>query len=138
MGHLTLDHYPEWDLVVFTGRGTLTGAQVIDANRWREARCPTGRTLWDLRLADMSEIALPELQRIVEGLVEQAQLAGGRRTALVMDDELNLPIVRLYAQIAEYRQLPIDSRIFEGIGPAWDWLGIETPPDGSSKVPLSF
>lgn len=138
MGHLTLDHYAELDTVVFTGKGILAGRQVVDANRWREANCPTGRTLWDLRMADMSEIALAELKQIVEELARQVPSGGARRTALIMGDDVSQPIGRLYAQIAEHRQLPIESRLFETMDEACGFLGIGNPERYSPKVQLSF
>lgn len=139
MGQLTLEHLPGRDLVIFTGIGRLLGRQVVEANRWREANCPTNLTLWDLRDADMSEITLPEIRDIVEGLVAQAVIHERRRTALVMDDRHNLPIARLYAQVAEYRNLPIDSHVYDSMSDACVWLGIDPPPlNDPDKVLLSF
>ena len=79
--------------------------------------------LYDLRAATI-DISLPEIKHLVGLLQAHGQKRGaGFRLAFVASQSVTYTIIRLYQALAE--DLPEETRVFQSMAEARQWLGVE-------------
>ena len=125
--HVEVRHDPQADVVMFRMWGRVTADDIIRAieDHFRDHR--TRFAIWDFRRVDLNGIGAADLVRIAGRSRDASETREAPRTALVMRDEANFLLGRLYGAVAESALSPIEHRIFFHLPGAFEWLGIENP-----------
>lgn len=125
--HVETRHDARSDVVLFRLWGQITADHIIRAIEDHFSVHRTARAVWDFRRVDLNSLSVPELVRIARRSMEAGRDRVQPQTALVMRDESNFLLGRLYDALAESGQSPIRHRVFFDMQSAWGWLGVEDP-----------
>lgn len=82
----------------------------------------TKNTLWDFTQADISNICANEYLGLVNMTKVFAHLRKEGKTALVISDNVDYGIGRMYETLSEMEELSYEIRIFRGTKKAENWL----------------
>lgn len=126
MASVAVQHFPERDLVIFRVQGAFSVDDIVRAADPHFSEHATSRSIWDLRLADFSDIAVAEMRLISRRSIEVAQTRTAPKSALVAGDEVKRMILKLYEAVTESESNPVNYGIFDTIAEAEAWLDGET------------
>jgi len=126
LASVAVQHFPARDLVIFRVRGAFSVEDIVRAAEPHFNAHNTSRTIWDLRLADFSDIAVAEMRVISRRSSEVAQTRTAPKSALVAGDEVKRMILKLYEAVTESDRNPVNYGIFDTIAEAEAWLDGET------------
>lgn len=131
MASVHVRHFPERDLVIFQIEGVFSPHDLLSAADRHFHVHASSRTIWDLRLADFSDISVADMRVISRRSTEMAQARSRPRSALVASDDVKRIVLKLYEAITESDRNPVSYRIFDTIAEAEAWLHGEEPGDAA-------
>lgn len=115
------------DLTLFVGQGALSAEDFVSAMEAHYTVNPSRLAIWDLSRADLSNLDINALMRISEGARSTAKERGDPRNLVVVAQEQEAFLVRLYRRVAEVQGSPIRYEILYGLTDAYSSLGIPDP-----------
>lgn len=130
MSKVDTRHDPEAGVVLFIVRGRVTFEAMHEAGASHFMRHGTPDAVWDMRRADLSGLSVDVLKHVAAQAKDVAASRQNPRTAIVVEMEADMLLLRLYDALAERRQSPIVYEMFHDLESAWAWLGVDNPfPD---------
>jgi hypothetical protein len=113
---------PDDDTTVFTVTGEVTAAEIIDAIMDFLLTAPTQLVIWDLGNGSLHKIPPRDLRSIVERAGPYTVARAGGRTAIVVHNDLDFGLSRMFEAFAELGEVPFEIRVFRDITGAKEWL----------------
>ncbi|MHC4563357.1 MAG: hypothetical protein ACYS8X_11355 [Planctomycetota bacterium] len=113
------------DLVTQTVIGEVTVDEILRRVMEMIARKPTSRVLWDFSTGSLAAISAEEFRRMAEEGRAVGELRAGGKTAVVVGKDVDFGLMRMFASLAEAKDIPVEFRSFHSMAEARRWLGIE-------------
>jgi hypothetical protein len=122
--------YRDFRLLFIRGHGVITQAERIDTIRsW--LRDPDYQectdALFDVRAAQTTP-RLAELREIVALLRQHMPRRGPRKLAIVTARPITYAVARVFQQLVQPKEIPLQVRVFIDREAAWAWLRPDQPP----------
>ncbi|ANK82364.1 MAG: hypothetical protein TEF_17365 [Rhizobiales bacterium NRL2] len=132
LAHVEARYDPATDVVMFRLWGQTSAAAIFEALERHFQEHPTCRfAIWDFRRVDLNALSVPDLMEISRRSAAASAARREPRTALVMRDETNYLLGKVYDALSETGRSPIEHRVFYHLPPAFAWFGVENAFDKS-------
>lgn len=76
---------------------------------------------WDLSGADLSDVHIPELKKLVRKITEEWRSKNSKKMAIVVSDKLKFGLARIYQSLLDFEEIS-SVQIFYTSSDALDWL----------------
>ena len=101
MGSIQHSYDPTVDASLFDVQGTVTAGEVMAALTEQMSLRPSDRIIWHFLDADLSNLGVTDMRRIIERAREFEPLRPNPRTVFVARGRIEAILLKLYAEIAE-------------------------------------
>jgi len=120
-------HDAALELTVFDVRGSVTAADFVAAIEAHYRPNRTRNAIWDVTGSDLSNIDMDALIRMSDSARQHSQNQASPRTIIVVADEQEARLARLYGEISEMRGSPIHYVLATSLQEAYEKLDIKDP-----------
>ncbi len=118
---------PSKQLSTFIATGKISSNEIVETIESFYKKQPSNNVLWDFRYADFKALIFSnELENITTSFFKSNwKLKKAGKTAIVAPNDLWFSVARMYAKIAEIKNLSHIIQIFRFMDEAIKWLGSE-------------
>ena len=118
---------PSRQLSTFIATGKISSYEIIETMESFYNKQPIENVLWDFRYADLKALIFSdELENVTTSFFKSNwKLKKAGKTAIVAPNDLWFSVARMYAKIAEIKNLSHIIQIFRFMDEAIKWLGSE-------------
>ena len=127
MAGFSAEYSEAHDLTLFVGQGRLSAENFLSAMKTHYTAHPSSLAIWDVSQADLSDLDMAALMKISESARSTAKDRGDPRNLIVVAQEQEAFLIRLYQRVAEVQGSPIRYEIFYRLAEAYRALGIDDP-----------
>ena len=113
---------PQNQLTLFVCKGDIFADDIIDAFSYHYVHNPTRFVIWDLKQGSIAGINEADFQRIAQAALAVAKYRAGGKTCYIGDKNINYGLSRMYTQIAEMAQMPVQYGVERSMEGARNWL----------------
>jgi hypothetical protein len=115
------------ELTVFSVSGRVTAADFIAAIEAHYGESKTCNALWDVTESNLFNIDVDALIAMSDSARKHSQHHANPRTIIVVSDEQEARLARLYCEISELRGSPIHYGLAASLEEAYGKLSIQNP-----------
>ena len=115
----------EADLTVLTVTGEVTARQILEVIAGYYAASPTKHVLWDLSAAALDRVTASEVKPLVQASEQYTAGRVGGKTAMVFSSASAYGLGRLFDQLRQVSDAPVETMSFRDRASALAWLGGE-------------
>jgi hypothetical protein len=112
----------EADLTVLTATGEVTAREILDVIAAYYAARPTKNVLWDLSAAALEHVTANEVKPLVQASQQYTAGRVGGKTAMVFSSVSAYGLGRLFDQLRQVRDTPVETMSFHDRAAAMAWL----------------
>ena len=113
------------DLTVKRFIGSLISDEIVSDMQAFYAVNPTKNVLWDLSKASFQQLSSEHIRQFAKIIELRAHLRYGGKTAIYAPDDLQYGYCRMLLSFVEFRDLPIEMRLFRKLNEAIGWFGVD-------------
>ena len=128
MANIQYSYDPTVDAILFDVQGAVTPSDITNAFNDQFATRPSDRVIWNVLNADLSNIGVTDMRRIVDGTQQFNSLRKKPRTVFIARGHIETILLKLYKEVAEEGRPNISYHIVGTREEALAWLG---EPDGN-------
>ncbi len=124
------------DLTVYIVHGEITADKIIQTVKELYAEDHSKFIIWNLLSGTLCKISGDELEQIAQivKLILKEKILNGRKIAIIISENIDYGIVRMYETLAEIEGIPAEYMICKNMEEAKQWLGIKRKEiNGSEK-----
>jgi len=111
------------ELTFFVVRGSVTAEDIVDAIETNYVAHPTSNSIWDLTGCDLSNFDMNGMIKVTDSAKEISAKRKNPRTIIVVAQEQEAYLMKLYGEIAEMRGSPIHYVLASSVKEAFGILG---------------
>jgi hypothetical protein len=115
------------ELTVFSVSGRVTAADFVAAIEAHYGENKTSNAIWDVTESDLFNIDVDALIEMSDSARKHSQHHANPRTIIVVSDEQEARLARLYSEISELRGSPIHYVVAASLEEAYGKLSISDP-----------
>lgn len=127
MVRIDVRHDDALELTVFSVSGSVTAKDFVAAIEAHYGPKRTSNAIWDVSNSDLSNIDMSALIQMSDSARQHSENQVSPRTIIVVADEQEARLARLYSEISEMRGSPIHYVLAASLEEAYDKLDIEDP-----------
>jgi ABC-type transporter Mla MlaB component len=127
MVRIDVRHDEALELTVFSVSGSVTAEDFVAAIEAHYGPKRTSNAIWDVTQSDLSNIDMSALILMSDSARKHSENHASPRTIIVVADEQEARLARLYGEISEMRGSPIHYVLATSLEEAYDKLDIADP-----------
>jgi len=127
-------YYTQLELTFFVVRGSVTAEDIVVAIETHFEAHPTSNVIWDLSACDLSNFDMAGMIEVSDCAKKFSAKRPNPRTINVVADEQEGFLIKLYEEIAELRESPVNYVLASSVDEAFEMLGIENPFESGTSA----
>ena len=128
MASIKIHNDPAKNLTTLVVSGNVTVDQILSALEEFYGKSTTSNALWDLSLANLSDLTADKLEKILSSGIEYARSTKVGKRALVASHDLEFGISRMYQNLSVLYEHPASFGVFRTHDEAMRWLFADDEP----------